>query len=128
MMHPTENIRHFLRPGVRVHMAGIGGVSMCALAEVLKGMGLNVQGSDMTDSDTVKHLRSVGIPVTIGNDPKTAAEIEKTGARHQNCEVENVCVDHAHKIVTTPAYMLAHSIAEVNEGIRKLVAGVLKLS
>ena len=57
MMHPTENIRHFLRPGVRVHMAGIGGVSMCALAEVLKGMGLNVQGSDMTDSDTVKHLR-----------------------------------------------------------------------
>ena len=67
MMHPTENIRHFLRPGVRVHMAGIGGVSMCALAEVLKGMGLNVQGSDMTDSDTVKHLRSVGIPVTIGH-------------------------------------------------------------
>ena len=49
MMHPTENIRHFLRPGVRVHMAGIGGVSMCALAEVLKGMGLNVQGSDMTE-------------------------------------------------------------------------------
>ena len=60
MTHPTEDIRHFLRPGVRVHMAGIGGVSMCALAEVLKGMGLTVQGSDMTDSDTVKHLRSVG--------------------------------------------------------------------
>ena len=69
-----------------------------------------------------------GITVTICNDPKTAAEIEKTGARHQNCEVENICVDHAHKIVTTPAYMLAHSIAEVNEGIRKLVAEVLKLS
>ena len=69
-----------------------------------------------------------GITVTIGNDPKTAAEIEKTGARHQNCEVENICTDHAHKIVTTPAYMLAHSIAEVNEGIRKLVAEVLKLS
>ena len=67
MMHPTENIQHYLRPNVRVHMAGIGGVSMCALAEVLKGMGLQVQGSDMTDSDTVKHLRSAGIPVTIGH-------------------------------------------------------------
>ena len=67
MMHPTENIRQYLRPGVRVHMAGIGGVSMCALAEVLQGMGLQVQGSDMTDSDTVKHLRSVGIPVAIGH-------------------------------------------------------------
>ncbi len=68
-----------------------------------------------------------GITVTIGNDPQTAAEIEKTGARHQNCEVENACVDHAHKIVTTPAYMLAHSIVEVNEGIRKLVAEILKM-
>lgn len=67
MMHPNENIQQFLRPGVRVHMAGIGGVSMCALAEVLKGMGLRVQGSDMADSDTVEHLRSIGIPVTIGH-------------------------------------------------------------
>ena len=67
MMHPTKNIRQYLRPGVRVHMAGIGGVSMCALAEVLQGMGLRVQGSDMADSGTVKHLRSVGIPVAIGH-------------------------------------------------------------
>ena len=67
MIHPTEDIRHFLRSGVRVHMAGIGGVSMCALAEVLNGMGVTVQGSDMTDSDTVRHLRSEGIPVTIGH-------------------------------------------------------------
>ena len=67
MTHPTEDIRHFLRPGVRVHMAGIGGVSMCALAEGLTGLGLTVLGSDMTDSDTVKHLRSVGIPVAIGH-------------------------------------------------------------
>ena len=34
------------------HLAGIGGVSMCALAEVLQGMGLVVQGSDMTDGGT----------------------------------------------------------------------------
>lgn len=69
-----------------------------------------------------------GITVTIGNDPKTAAEIEKTGAHHQDCEVENICVDREHKIVTTPAYMLAQSIAEINEGIRKLTAEILKLS
>ncbi len=34
---------------------------MCALAEVLQGMGVVVQGSDMTDSDTVRHLRSLGM-------------------------------------------------------------------
>ncbi len=68
-----------------------------------------------------------GITVTIGNDQKTALEIEKTGARHQNCEAKNICADHLHKIVSTPAYMLASSISEVNEGIRKLVAEVLSL-
>ena len=46
MMHPTIDIKTFLKPGVRAHLAGIGGVSMCPLAEVLLGMGLRVQGSD----------------------------------------------------------------------------------
>ena len=36
--------------------------------------------------------------------------------------------DEAHKIVTTPAYMLATGPAEVYEGIRKLVNEVLRLS
>lgn len=69
-----------------------------------------------------------GITVTIGNDPQTAAEIEKTGARHQNCDVDGICVDHRHKIVSTPAYMLAISIAEVNTGIAKLVREIINLS
>ena len=87
MMHPTEDIRHFLHGGVRVHMAGIGGVSMCALAEVLKGMGLAVQGSDMTDSDTVKHLRSVGIPVAIGHSAENLQNCDlviRTAAIHDS--------------------------------------------
>ena len=37
MMHPTIDIKTFLKPGVRAHLAGIGGVSMCPLAEVLLG-------------------------------------------------------------------------------------------
>ena len=87
MMHPTEDIRHFLHSGVRVHMAGIGGVSMCALAEVLKGMGLSVQGSDMTDSDTVKHLRSVGIPVAVGHSAENLQNCDlviRTAAIHDS--------------------------------------------
>ena len=48
MMHPTVDFKEYLRPGVRVHLSGIGGVSMCPLAEVLLGMGLRVQGSDMS--------------------------------------------------------------------------------
>ena len=87
MIHPTEDIQHFLRSGVRVHMAGIGGVSMCALAEVLKGMGLRVQGSDMADSSTVRHLRSVGIPVAIGHSAENLQNCDlviRTAAIHDS--------------------------------------------
>ena len=61
------DIHEYMKPGVRVHLAGIGGVSMCPLAEVLQGMGLQVQGSDMNESATVRHLRELGIHVDIGH-------------------------------------------------------------
>ena len=48
MMNNPLPIQEFLQPGKRVHLVGIGGVSMCALAEVLRGLGLQVQGSDMS--------------------------------------------------------------------------------
>ena len=66
MMHPAADIRTLLQPGRRVHLAGIGGVSMCALAEVLQGMGLVVQGSDMTDSDTVESVFLCPFRMTAG--------------------------------------------------------------
>ena len=66
MMHPAADIRTLLQPGKRVHLAGIGGVSMCALAEVLQGMGLVVQGSDMTDSDTVESVFLCPCRMTAG--------------------------------------------------------------
>lgn len=68
-----------------------------------------------------------GITVTIGNDAATAAQIEKTGAHHHNCDVDSAYVDREHKIVSTPAYMSATSIAEVNAGISRLVEEILKL-
>ena len=60
-------ISDYLRPGKRAHLAGIGGVSMSPLAEVLHGMGLEVQGSDMNESPAVERLRTLGIPVAIGH-------------------------------------------------------------
>ncbi|NVN90037.1 MAG: isoprenoid biosynthesis glyoxalase ElbB [Desulfuromonadales bacterium] len=65
--------------------------------------------------------------VTIGNDAATAAEIEKTGAVHQECPVTSVIVDCDKMIVTTPAYMLANRISQVYEGIGKCVKDVYSL-
>ncbi len=65
--------------------------------------------------------------VTIGNDAGTATEIEKAGARHQECPVSEFVVDEKNKIVSTPAYMLANRISEAYEGIGKCVREVIKL-
>ena len=87
MMHPTVDIKTFFKPGTRVHLAGIGGVSMCPLAEVLAGMGLQVQGSDMSESDTVRQLRAQGIPVAVGHSAenlKDCALVIRTVAIHDD--------------------------------------------
>ena len=61
------DISSYLMPGKRAHLAGIGGVSMSPLAEVLLSMGLAVQGSDMSENANVQHLRALGIPIAIGH-------------------------------------------------------------
>ena len=66
--------------------------------------------------------------MTIGTDAGTAGAINAMGAQHCDCAVTEAVTDEAHKIVTTPAYMLATGPAEVYEGIRKLVNEVLRLS
>jgi enhancing lycopene biosynthesis protein 2 len=65
--------------------------------------------------------------LTIGSDAGTAAEINKTGAIHQECPVTGLVVDKKNKIVSTPAYMLATRISEVQDGIEKCVKEVIKL-
>ena len=72
--------------------------------------------------------KTAGPTLTIGNDAATAAEIEKTGARHQNCGVTEFVVDTKNRIVTTPAYMLGTRISEVAVGITKCVNEVIKLA
>ena len=54
----------------KVHFIGIGGCSMNGLAQILRGRGFEVQGSDSTTSPFTKRLEELGIPVFIGHDPK----------------------------------------------------------
>ncbi len=65
--------------------------------------------------------------LTIGHDTGTAAGLEKLGAQHLACDVGDFIVDEKNRIVTTPAYMEAKSIAEAHQGISKLVKKVLKM-
>jgi UDP-N-acetylmuramate--alanine ligase len=51
----------------RVHIVGVGGAGMSAIATVLHAMGHQVTGSDLRESGVTARLRSLGIGVTIGH-------------------------------------------------------------
>ncbi|NIY49634.1 isoprenoid biosynthesis glyoxalase ElbB [Cedecea colo] len=68
------------------------------------------------------------VRLTIGTDIDIAEILEEMGAEHIPCPVNDIVVDEEHKVVTTPAYMLATRIDEAASGIEKLVARVLDLS
>lgn len=59
-----------------VFFIGIGGISMSALAHILKNDGYTVFGSDFKESDTLSELIASGIPVSIGH---RAENVENAG-------------------------------------------------
>ena len=72
-----------------------------------------------------KVLGELNPVLTIGTDESTAAALGALGAKHQNCNVDEIAVDEANKIASTPAYMLGPSIAHVAKGIDKCISQVL---
>jgi enhancing lycopene biosynthesis protein 2 len=88
---------------------GVECIAPAVLARALKGKGVKVK-------------------LTIGNDEGTAKALEARGAKHVTCEVGEIVVDTAHKVVSTPAYMLGPGIKDVAAGIEKLVKKVLELA
>ena len=56
-----------------IHFIGIGGIGMSGIAEIMHNLGYKVQGSDIADNLSVKRLKSMGIPVSIGHAAKNVA-------------------------------------------------------
>ena len=86
-MVQNKKIAQYLTPGCHVHLVGIGGVSMRPLGLVLKGMGMEVTGSDMSASDGTRELEEKGIPVAIGHHAENiqgASCIIRTAAAHND--------------------------------------------
>lgn len=55
-----------LKPGSHVHMIGIGGISMSALAHMLIDFGYRVSGSDTKASNLTDDLAALGAEIQIG--------------------------------------------------------------
>lgn len=57
-----------LTPGARVHLIGIGGAGMSAIATVLIERGYRVSGSDQAESEVTRWLAQHGAQIFIGHD------------------------------------------------------------
>lgn len=154
-MFKNKKIAKYLVPGQHVHLVGIGGVSMRPLGLVLKGMGMEVTGSDMSASASTQELEEQGIPVAIGHHAENiegADCIIRTAAAHNdNPEIaaaraagipvferaqawgeimksykNAICISGTHG-KTTATSMMTHILMEANLDPTVMIGGYLPL-
>ena len=52
-----------------VFFVGIGGIGMSGIAELLMNLEFNVSGSDLSENENVKRLKTLGVKISIGHNP-----------------------------------------------------------
>ncbi len=60
----------------KIHMIGIGGVSMSGIAIILQKAGYEVTGSDKNEGDMIETLINAGIPVFIGSNAELVKDAD----------------------------------------------------
>jgi UDP-N-acetylmuramate--alanine ligase len=95
----------------RLHFVGIGGIGMSGLAELLKSVGLEVTGSDLSEGETTARLRTLGIPIFRGHRAEHIAGADvvvySSAVNEQNPEVA------AARALGVPVIKRAEMLAEV---------------
>ena len=89
----------------KIHMIGIGGVSMSGIAEILLSMNATVTGSDITETKITKHLKELGIKILYGHHPElindadiiiyTAAIKENDPERQESKKLNKISYERA---------------------------------
>ena len=66
------------------------------------------------------------ITITIGQDAKTARDIEQMGATNVNTSNGDVVTDKKNKIFSTPCYMLDANLVDIHEDAYNLVEAMME--
>ena len=70
-----------------IHFIGIGGIGMSGLAQIMKTMGFNVQGSDVNENKNTDNCKKLGIKILKGHSKKNifkATIVVKSSAIKKN--------------------------------------------
>ena len=112
----TDSLTIDLGVSRRLHVVGVGGPGMSAIAIALAEMGHSVSGSDLREHPVLERVRAAGVEVHVGHDRALVHGIDAVTAstaipRH------NIELDEARQIgvtVLTRAGMLASICAQAN--------------
>jgi len=104
--------------GGRVHIIGIGGIGMSAIAEIMAARGFPVQGSDQKDGANLRRLAAKGIKVFASHDAANLAGAEavviSTAVKEANPELK------AARELGLPVFNRAETLAALMRGYRTI--------
>ncbi|WP_265039386.1 UDP-N-acetylmuramate--L-alanine ligase [Wolbachia endosymbiont (group A) of Yponomeuta plumbellus] len=97
-----------------IHIIGIGGIGMSAIAEILHNSNYKVQGSDAQSNNNVDRLQKLGIEVYIGHnaDNISRAQIVVYSSAIESDNVELIAAKNNNKIVLHRSDMLAELLRD----------------
>ncbi|WP_265040940.1 UDP-N-acetylmuramate--L-alanine ligase [Wolbachia endosymbiont (group A) of Calamotropha paludella] len=97
-----------------IHIIGIGGIGMSAIAEILHNSNCKVQGSDAQSNNNVDRLQKLGIEVYIGHnaDNISQAQIVVYSSAIESDNVELIAAKNNNKIVLHRSDMLAELLRD----------------
>ena len=101
--------------------------SVARFIREVHGAGKPIGAVCIAPSLIARVLGDEGPKLTIGTDPDTAAGLEAMGAEHVDCPVREFTIDRERKIVSSPAYMLAEGLADLEAGLTKTVKALVDL-
>ena len=58
-----------------IHFVGIGGIGMSGLAQIMKTMNFDVQGSDINQNKNIENCKRLGIKILIGHKKKNIKRV-----------------------------------------------------
>ena len=94
-----------------IHFVGIGGIGMSGLAQIMKNMGFNIQGSDQNKNKNTISCSKMGIKVFIGHSKKNIKKstilVKSSAIKNNNHEIKYA------RFKKIPIYSRAEILADV---------------
>lgn len=108
-----------LSAGAHIHMVGIGGISMSALAHILIYLGYKVSGSDRCESPLTEKLKQSGVEIHIGHSADNIAASNGSAVPSLVCYTAAIPKDN-------PELVKAHSLGIPTLERAELLGRILK--